>query len=158
MLAQKVAPKHGWVVLPAQDERGGKLEVVLSPAQHAMLLREASLWPHFCCSLCRTSAVGSWRWCFRRQSMPCYYRYARLEPPFFLLVLQDEGGEKLEVLLAPSEDDLMEVQASARALGLPTHTFAGEPLPCTLTHVCMCNPLRNPLRGGASLCLANILV
>ena len=35
------------------------------------------------------------------------------------------GGERLEVLLAPSEDELMEVQAKARALGLPTHTFAG---------------------------------
>lgn len=35
-------------------------------------------------------------------------------------------GQKLEVLLATSEDELMAVQAAARAAGLPTHTFAGE--------------------------------
>lgn len=37
----------------------------------------------------------------------------------------DVTGEKLDVLLAPSEDEMMAVQAAARQLGLPTHTFAG---------------------------------
>lgn len=49
--------------------------------------------------------------------------YKRRDP---LLKSWDMGGERLEVLLAPSEDELMEVQAKARALGLPTHTFAGR--------------------------------
>lgn len=39
--------------------------------------------------------------------------------------LQDVTGEKLDILLVPSEDEMMAVQAHARAQAIPTHTFAG---------------------------------
>ncbi len=63
--------------------------------------------------------------------------------------MQDMGGERLEVLLAPSEDELMEVQAKARALGLPTHTFAGGvESACSIRTIAILLTATEPVGGG----------
>lgn len=40
--------------------------------------------------------------------------------------LQEAGGEPLDVLGVPSEQDMLLVQQAARAMAVPTHTFAGR--------------------------------